>query len=139
MISKKDIITMARRVRKRAKGRRDARLIHPYREWFIGIALFFVVAAVGGFFTAQEHVYYNNIESYIDESEVDVNEYLDDVALFAIQRYTDRQQTFESLATEVPAGGGQTATSSPATTDTTSDEDANETSSDTSPEELNFE
>jgi len=130
---------MARRVRKRAKGRRDARLIHPYREWFIGIVLFLLVAAVGGFFTAQEHVYYNNIESYIDESEVDVNEYLDDVVLFAIQRYTDRQQTFEALATEVPTGGRQTATSSPATTDTTSDEDANETSSDISLEELNFE
>ena len=54
MISKADIIAMARHVARRGTGHADYRIVHPSREWLIGLAgatiLFLGAGAHAGFF-----------------------------------------------------------------------------------------
>ncbi len=53
MISKSDLIKMARHVARRSEGYADPRIMHPARDWLIGLsaatALFLALSAAAGY------------------------------------------------------------------------------------------
>ncbi len=50
MITKDDILRMARHIARRGAGKTDRRLIHPARDWFVGfsLAIVFFLLSLGG-------------------------------------------------------------------------------------------
>ena len=52
MISKKDITKMVKNVVRRDRGVPDRRLMHPRREWSVGLLLWITVVLAGGFYAA---------------------------------------------------------------------------------------
>ena len=66
---------MVKNVSKRAQGTPDKRLIHPGREWIIGLAMFVVVLIVGAVLSMQVYNNLNNLESSIVESDTRVIRY----------------------------------------------------------------
>ena len=62
MIDKKSIIKMASAIVRHDKGYPDRRLMHPQREWFIGLVLFAVILIAGSLFAGDIFLTYQNIE-----------------------------------------------------------------------------
>ena len=100
MISKKDIIKMARTVSKRSQGYRPHRMMHPNRDWLIGIALLIVVVLVGGFINAQEYMAYNALEDETEGAALSIKKYRYSLAKDVRTMYEERSQKFGSLAEE---------------------------------------
>lgn len=120
MISKTDIIKMTRTVFKRSQGYRKHEVMHPSREWFIGIGLLIVVVVVGGVINALEYRSYNTLEQATKGAPLSINKYSHVLAQKARDRYEGKMQKFDTLSDEVPAapvvpdivGGSATSTAS---------------------------
>ncbi len=75
MIEKTDILKMAKHVLKRVSGGRDHKIMHPYREWGIGVLVSLMLAVVGGMFAVDRYLIYENTSIEIDELPEDVVTY----------------------------------------------------------------
>lgn len=116
MISKKDIIAMAKRVTHVSRGYKARKTIEPKREWMIGIVLFLVIAVTGSIFNAANHNYYNQIKDNVVENEVPIKNYQATEATTALENYQAREAEFDRLASDVPAQPAPVATSTAPTT-----------------------
>lgn len=124
MISKKDILKMVRSVTRHRQGKQARALMNPHRDWFIGVGLFIVIAAVGGVFNARSYVYYNTVESQVTEDTVPVKQYRADGVRAAIERYDARSAQFARLANEsVAPPTNDQATSTATSSDAASDDE----------------
>ena len=94
MISKKDILNMARHVTRHSNGHQRTKLIHPRREWFIGLIVFLLVVVSGGVLNAERHRYYSDLESAVETQDVSVKEYRAERVATAIAQYTDTEATY---------------------------------------------
>lgn len=103
MISKNDIIKMARRVTHLSQGYKEKKTINPKREWFIGILIFLLIAVVGGVHNALNYVYFNNIEDTVVENPVTVTDYEEEKAKAALEKYRQKKLDFDSLVSNPPA------------------------------------
>lgn len=113
MITKHDIIKMAKHVVRRGKGRPDGRIMHPERDWFFGFlaaaVLFLGGVAYAGF------VFYSAWQYNPDAVEVDVAAvvYEKDLIREVTERYKAREQAFRALRREPAAVGTTTPTIAP--------------------------
>jgi len=107
MITKKDIIIFAQRISGRRGGSPNASLVHPVRDWSIGLSVMIVVCAgvssyAGVLFVSQ----LNSIDS-VPVIEVDIEEYRDTDVENALQTFRRRAEVFE----EGYGGPGESAVS----------------------------
>lgn len=103
MISKTEIIKMTRAVFKRSQGYRKHEIMHPSREWFIGIGLLAAVVIVGGIVNALEYRSYNSLEQATKGAPLSINKYSHVLAQKARDSYEGKVQKFDALAGDVPA------------------------------------
>lgn len=97
MINKKDIVIMARKIARRGKGRHDRKIMHPSREWLVGLGLLLVALLVGGFINAERYLHYHTLETHITPSKPDGETYRVQEAAKAIGTYTARMDAFSAL------------------------------------------
>ena len=97
MIEKKDILKMVRQVTKRAAGKPDKRLIHPRREWFIGISMFMLIVLVGAGYSVQVHSSLDKLEENVIENDTRVIRYQEAEVQKALERYRAAEATFDDM------------------------------------------
>lgn len=97
MITKQDIIKFARHVTRRSKGLPDRRLMHPYREWYIGLAVAGVLVCAGIAYTYSQYQYYDTIEERVAGDVGEVIEYRSNVAERVTVRFVARSAVFDRL------------------------------------------
>lgn len=102
MITQKDIIAMARHVTRRGRGIPDRKLMHAYREWYIGLALCVCVIAGGVIYNTLQFRYYASLEDRISGSATTTVEYRHGVVDRVLETYEERQAVFEAEGQEVP-------------------------------------
>lgn len=100
MIKKKDIINMARHIAKRSSGRKDHRLMHPLRDWLIGLFTVVTLLLVGqvytGFLLLQKQS--EDIDSYTVQ--VETTSYKRERIDAALTTYREKQESFDSVRAE---------------------------------------
>jgi len=103
MISKKDILNMARKVTKRSHGQSEKKSINPHREWFIGVLFFVLIAVAGGVINARNFVYYNTLESQVTDTTTPIKKYKTETVSYALSIYNERLVNFNALADTIPS------------------------------------
>ena len=101
MIQKKDILKMAKHVFKRGRGIPDKRLLHPRRDWTIGLVLFVTVFVSGSVIAGQSFVKNQDIQidtTVLSEQIPEYNKALVEKTLddFGAKRDNFMQQNFVS-------------------------------------------
>lgn len=90
----------------------DKRVIHPTREWLLGLAIFLALVAIGGIFCLQTFLFYSNLNTDGVESKDSVPVYNGALVHTALEIYTQRKNDFmslrENVTTEIPVGDSQT-------------------------------
>ena len=135
MISKKDIISMARQVFRRSQDRQSRELMHPVREWFIGLGAFALVAGAGSLYVWNEFNFYQSLSPEGGQVEMELVSYHEAAAEAAIERFAAKSATYTELVNAEPlaeltpeeAAAPEAATSS----DAAATESSAETDSDT--------
>lgn len=105
MISKTDIIKLAQHVVRRGRGIPDRKLMHPYREWYIGIVGALVVAGLGAAYNFYLFRYYDTLEEHTTESVNDAIEYRFETAENVRERFSARAAEFARTLEGTPAAG----------------------------------
>ena len=102
MISKKDITKVVKNVVRRDRGVPDRRLMHPRREWSVGLLLWITVVLAGGFYAAVTFNTYTGIN--VDDEVVEVNQlrYKRAEALDAIEIYEKKKASHDLLLQSRP-------------------------------------
>lgn len=129
---------MARQVFKRGQGYPDQRLMHPRREWSIGLGIFAIVVAFGALMSAQEYTRYTDLGSLEPTEVVKVVSYDEASVNQALEIYRERAQVYEALTkkdiTITPVSTTPATTTEPAAT-STDPVSTDDTEEDTSNEE----
>ncbi len=102
MIEKNDIIKMAKHVFKRSKGVPDRALMHPKRDWILGLGLFTIVLLGGGVVSAYHYNLYNAIEVSSGDVPVKIVRYQTNVVTKAINYFSEREAAYQSERSIVP-------------------------------------
>lgn len=63
LIDQASIRAMAQQVFRKAQGRPDKRLMHPVREWGIGLVLFAVMVSWGGWYAGMQFIHYRALDT----------------------------------------------------------------------------
>lgn len=97
MIDKKHIIKIAKHAFKRSQGIPDRKLIHPRREWALGILFFAAILIGGSFLSALSFAEFRNITTEGGEAGIAVPRYNESLISQAIDFYKQKQAVFNSL------------------------------------------
>jgi len=97
MISKVDILKFVQHVAKRNTGRADKRLIHPEREWILGVSIAFCIGLAGAFYGS---VFFMQQESLVERSvsgDTTAVRYRASTVEEALTLYAARRESFNEL------------------------------------------
>lgn len=112
MIEAHDIKKMVQGVVRRNRGLRDRRIMHPARDWFIGLGVMLLCVIAGGSYSAVLYVTYDTI----DYSKTDIDQtlitYRSASVEAAIATYTVKKEAHDALVSNVLAAPDSTESSS---------------------------
>jgi hypothetical protein len=98
-MKKFNILKMAKHISKSKNGKYDRRILHPEREWIIGISFFLILSFAGSIFSARLYVRYSNVDSVNVSSAEDL---VDNSSLTlikeVIEQYDKREEQFNEIA-----------------------------------------
>lgn len=97
MISKADILKMAQHVTKRGNDIPDRKLLHPNREWVIGLGIFLVLTIAGAVYNTLLFRYYLGVESTVTANALERAEYKQTLITEVLAEYGARSAAFEAL------------------------------------------
>lgn len=125
----KDILKSIQRLLPRRRLDYRRRVMHPVRDWLIGLLLFAIVVIAGGVYCAQTFVTYRNVNTEggtIDETIIQYNRMMVEQALEA---YTARKEAYDTAEISAPETTADTST----TTDSSEDVEASDSSEASAP------
>lgn len=122
MIDKKSILNMASDVFKKGQGYPDRRLMHPDREWGIGLCMFAVVLAAGGFVAVQLYTKYSDVDALITQQPINVVSYNTQAANTALTIFRERDAAYQALTNSLPRQAPVTIVVASSTASTTPDQ-----------------
>lgn len=114
MINKIDIIAAARSIVRKNEGYELPVLIHPRRDWWIGLMVFAILVIGGGLFLGRMYLVYQSVDQLIGVEANRIPRYQAEIVQDVITMYTNRQLQYEALVQQtarVVAPLGETATS----------------------------
>jgi len=95
---------MANDVFHRSQGYPDRRLMHPRREWGVGIFFFVLVTVVGSVVAGNIFVTYKNISVVAGDSGNSIPQYRNVLVQDALEMYRLKEQEHQTLqGTKIPA------------------------------------
>lgn len=89
---------MAQHVFKKGQGYPDRRLMHPRREWSIGLLMFTVVVIGGAFASSQVYVKYSDVDALIVEADTKIVSYDKQKVDEALELFRKRALLYETLS-----------------------------------------
>ncbi len=98
MISKKDITKLAKKIMRRQRGLRDHQIIHPQREWVVGLVL--AILVVAGIAVWSSTTYLAITDRSVDTTIGDANTqtvYRTEVIDAALTQFRERAENYEQL------------------------------------------
>lgn len=104
MINKADILKMAKHVTKRVAGGRDHEIMHPYRDWSIGIIASTIIIVIGGMWGVDRYLSYQNINIELGADSEGEVVYREAQVKTALSIYERRASDFDTLVAEIPVG-----------------------------------
>jgi len=103
MIDKKNILKMTKAVFRKSQGYPDRKLMHPQREWGIGLIIFIGVVIVGSVFAGNVFVEYQHIDVSTSESNESIPSYKKSVVQDALETYRSQTDTYTELQNQIPS------------------------------------
>jgi hypothetical protein len=101
MLNKKQMTDMVRKILKHSQGLRDHKIMHPEREWLIGLSfalLIFIASAYGSAFTYWKNKNITASTDMITSEEVTV--YRESVVKEALAKFDIRNKEREALTSD---------------------------------------
>lgn len=91
---------MTRHIFRRSKGVPDKRLLHPRREWGIGLCLFTVVLFVGSGFGAQSFTQFKDVTAIEGQAELSIPRYNENQIKSVLEVYQERSDGYRALISD---------------------------------------
>lgn len=134
-----DIKKMAKQILRHGQRLPDRRLIHPEREWLIGLGLFAVLVMAGAVYEIHNFNFYSQLDSKLPVESVTVETYKSGSAARVLDTYQQKREHFDSLVGQSRAEVDSTnnATSTDANTEESSTDAATVDITTASPELAN--
>jgi hypothetical protein len=100
MFSKDDITKIARKILKRQRGLRDHQMIHPVREWTIGliVAVLFLIIGGGWSFVTYQELSSRDVQN-VEAVEIKQSGYRPETINSALQLFRERIEQYQVLTT----------------------------------------
>lgn len=102
MIKKYDIIAAARAIVHKNKGYRIPVLIHPQRDWWIGIGIFALIVFIGGAVLAKMYVTNDSLDSLTGVEADRIPRYRQEVVSDALSVYRSRAAAYQAFVENRP-------------------------------------
>lgn len=104
MINKKEITAFAKNILHSKKGLRSPQIMHPAREWQLGLGIALGIFAVCAYFSVQTYVEYRNIDLTLEDDGVAAaTVYRGSLVEAALGEFSARAAKYDNLrATAVP-------------------------------------
>jgi hypothetical protein len=115
MMSKLTVKSIAKRILGSSSELQSPKLMHPVREWFVGLAVATTIMLVGGVWSAQTYLQYQDVSlANEDSSETPAVVYRASLVEAALAEFAARNAEYEALLREA----GANPTTSPVSTST---------------------
>lgn len=102
MIKKYDIIAAARTISRKSKGYRAPMLIHPQRDWWIGLCMFAVIVIAGGGVLARMYALNDSLDSLVGAEANSIPRYREEVVQDVLTEYRTRGVAYQMLIENTP-------------------------------------
>ena len=101
MIQKNNIKELIQKITRRQKGLRDQRIMHPEREWFIGLFIMLLIFILSTFWSA--HTYLKNKNIAVEKAEIEAPiTYRDSIVKSVISTFDKREKELQLLYSSKP-------------------------------------
>jgi len=98
MINKKEILKIAKGILRKQKGIRDHQIIHPAREWWIGVLLSLVVFSGIATWSIATYSEYSNTSVVASTQATETGVvYRESLIEAALEQFSERQDNYEQL------------------------------------------
>lgn len=98
MIHKPDFHAIAKKIMRHQRGVREHQIIHPVREWLIGIAAFVLLAATAAYWAFVMYVEINSRSVELSAAPVaEIVVYRPELVNAALARFGEREATYREL------------------------------------------
>lgn len=121
MIEKDDITQMVKHILRRERGIPDRRIMHPSREWLIGLSLATLLLLTTATYAGYAFFIKTSAAALRPNAESDVVRYKQEAASEVLTRYQEKKQQFASLRANTPVNEIEVSASPDETTATTSE------------------
>lgn len=102
MITKQDILKMAKTVFKRSRGKYQHQLMHPTREWLIGLFCSAIFLVVGSVWVWGEFAYYQNLRPEGGQLTQPDVQYREVAVRAAIDRFSEKAVRYNTILNAEP-------------------------------------
>jgi hypothetical protein len=101
MINRKDITNVAKRMLRHHRGLEDPQIIHPQRDWFIGIGVSALVFALIMFWNVTAYIKHSNtnVDASIEAVNTD-SVYREGQVKSALEFFSEREKKFNELISQ---------------------------------------
>jgi len=99
MANKNDILKMARHVFRRGQSIPDRRLMHPKREWAIGLIVALAVMVVGFWYNLDRFSYYRDLESAVPPNSIRIVPLNNLLMKEVLTDFSKRREIYEDFKT----------------------------------------
>lgn len=94
MLNKKGILIQVSNMFKAKPASFDKRIMHPVREWLIGLALFLAIVIMGGTQSALMFVMYKNVDTHREANTEPLTRYNGLLVGNVLQEYRERKNAY---------------------------------------------
>lgn len=102
MIEKQDILKMAKHVFKRSHGANDHNIMHPYRDWAVGLVVAATIFVLGAIYAFNVYISFDNFDIVTSDPAADTVSYKEAQVSAAIELYEERAIKFAALVESMP-------------------------------------
>ncbi len=97
MIDKNDILRFAKHVYTRGQGVPDRKLLHPKRDWAIGLSVFLLIVFAGGVLSTNLFEAYKNVQTRKVDVAIQIPVYKELLVKTVLEKYSERSEMYDSL------------------------------------------
>ena len=98
MLSSKDIKKISKKILRHQQGLRDIEVMHPVREWYVGLAVAFILMIVSTLWSAITYLDNRNVEvTEVDESSIKTVTYREEAVANALQLFETKAAVRDSI------------------------------------------
>ncbi len=97
-MNKKEITAFAKNILRSHKGLRSPQIMHPAREWLIGLLIAFGIFGICAFVSVQAYLEHRNFDLTIDTSDTNTSTvYRESLVDAALELFVERSQKYNEL------------------------------------------